>query len=131
MWASGQRHGTVRGRRYAVSSFAGVWGRARLYTPLWLPLLFVFPVCVPRRGEKHTCTCVGAWALLMVVCGSLLTHVLFGLLLPCVPYANGCAGAGMFSLLHPLVGHTPWWRWLSLCSRLRGVARHATYLRLC
>ena len=65
------------------------------------------------------------------MCGSLLTHGLFCLLLPCAPYASGRAGVGLHSLLHPLVGHTPLLTRLLLRSSLRGVVRHVTYLRLC
>ena len=54
MWAFGRRHGTVHARRYAVSSYAGVWGWERLYTPLWLPsfvdAIFIVPFPFVCRG---------------------------------------------------------------------------------
>ena len=54
VWAFGRQHGTVHRRRYVVSSYAGVWGWARLYTPLWLPSLvgavFVVPFPFVCRG---------------------------------------------------------------------------------
>ena len=52
-WAFGRRHTmTVHGQQYTMTPCAGVWGWARLYTPLWLPsfvdavLVVLFPfVC--------------------------------------------------------------------------------------
>ena len=143
MWAFARRHSTVHGRRYTVSSYAGLRGWARLYTILWLPSFFdaVFVAPFPFVCRGVACNILVLVLTLGALSGgvrlppclylALLAAAPAYLLLPFAPYASGRAGLGMFSRLHPLVGYTPLLTRLSLCFSLRGVARHVTYLYWC